>query len=75
MTDYIIPTSMDMARTSTYLFENPYQFGPFGAKGVGELTLVGGAPAVVLAIENAIGKKISKIPATPELIMELMQDE
>ena len=73
MTDYIIPTSVDMAKTETVIMENPYILGPYGAKGVGELTLVGGAPAVALAIEQAINKKIHKIPATPEYIMELIK--
>jgi len=75
MTDYIIPTSVDMAPTETFFMENPYAFGPYGAKGIGELTLVGGAPAVALAIEQAIQREIHQIPATPEYIMELMNDE
>jgi CO/xanthine dehydrogenase Mo-binding subunit len=75
MTDYIIPTSVDMAPTETHLYENPYAFGPYGAKGFGELTLVGGAPAVALAIEQAISRKVRKIPATPEYMMELIDHE
>lgn len=75
MTDYIIPTSVDMAPTETVIFDNPYALGPYGAKGVGELSLVGGAPAVALAIEQAIGRPIHKIPATPEMIMELIRHE
>jgi CO/xanthine dehydrogenase Mo-binding subunit len=75
MTDYIIPTSVDMAPTETIFMDNPYALGPYGAKGIGELTLVGGAPAVALAIEQAIQKNIHKIPATPEYIMELMNHE
>lgn len=74
MTDYIIPTAMDMCEMETYLFENPYAFGPYGAKGVGELTLIGGAAAVAKAIEVAIKKNIYKIPVTPEYIMELMNE-
>jgi len=74
MTDYIIPTAMDMCSMETYLYENPYAYGPYGAKGVGELSLIGGAPAVAKAIENAIGKKVFKIPVTPEYIMELMKN-
>ncbi len=72
MTDYIIPTAMDLGPMETVLYENPYAFGPYGAKGVGELTLVGGAPAVTKAIEQAIKKRIMKIPATPEYLMELV---
>ncbi len=75
MTDYIIPTAMDMCDMETYLFENPYAYGPYGAKGVGELTLIGGAAAVAKAIENAIHKNVYKIPVTPEYIMELMNHD
>ncbi len=74
MTDYIIPTAMDMCPMETYLFENPYAYGPYGAKGVGELSLIGGAPAVAMAIEQAIKKKVFKIPVTPEYIMELINN-
>lgn len=75
LTDYIIPTSMDVPPMETILYENPFLYGPYGAKGVGELTLVGGAPAVALAIEQAIQRKVHKIPATPESIMELLKHE
>jgi len=75
LTDYIIPTSADVAPTQTFLVENPFAYGPYGAKGAGELTLVGGAPAVALAIEQAIKRQIHKIPATPEYIMELLNHE
>ena len=74
VTDYIIPTTGDTPPMETFLMDNPYPLGPYGAKGAGELTLVGGAPAVALAIENAINKKVKKIPATPEYIMELMKN-
>jgi CO/xanthine dehydrogenase Mo-binding subunit len=71
-TDYIIPTSSDMPPMMTEWFDNPYKGGPFGAKGVGELTLVGGAPAVAKAIEMAIRQRVTRIPVTPEIIRELM---
>lgn len=72
VTDYIIPTALDSVPIENHLMDNPFALGPYGAKGAGELTLIGGAPAVALAIENAIGKKIHKIPVTPEYIMEVM---
>lgn len=71
-TDYLIPTTLDTSKMSTYLIDNPYALGPYGAKGAGELFLIGGAPAVTLAIEMAINRKITKIPVTPESIMELI---
>ena len=74
LTDYIIPTTVDIPHLETAFIDNPFVYGADGAKGMGELTLVGAAPAVALAIENAIGKEIHKIPATPEYIMEVLKD-
>ncbi|MBC7958927.1 MAG: xanthine dehydrogenase family protein [Vallitaleaceae bacterium] len=74
VTDYMIPTASDSVNMETVLMDNPFPLGPYGAKGAGELTLIGGAPAVALAIENAIQKVVTKIPVTPETIMELMND-
>jgi len=72
VTDYIIPTSVDTPVMETVLMDNPYPLGPYGAKGAGELPLVGGAPAIALAIEQAIHHKVHSIPVTPEKIMEMM---
>jgi CO/xanthine dehydrogenase Mo-binding subunit len=70
LTNYIIPTSQDAPEFETIIVENPTKGGPFGAKGVGELPMDGGAPAVVAAIENATGFELPDIPATPERIMK-----
>ena len=75
VTDYIIPTACDSAPVESVIMDNPFPLGPYGAKGAGELPLVGGAPAVALAIENAIGRNVMKIPATPEYIMELLEND
>ncbi len=73
LTNYIIPTAMDCPPIKCKIIDdNPYPDGPFGARGLGELPVVGVAPALALAVQNAIGKKINKIPLTPEYIMELM---
>ncbi|MFA7725068.1 MAG: xanthine dehydrogenase family protein molybdopterin-binding subunit [Candidatus Izemoplasmatales bacterium] len=73
MTDYIIPTALDTTKITTELIDNPHAGGPYGAKGAGELTLIGGAPAVAMAIENAIFRRVHNIPVTPESIMELIE--
>ena len=75
LSDYIIPTFEDAPPFETAFIDNPFIYGANGAKGMGELTLVGGAPAVALAIENAIGHKITKIPATPEYLMEVLNHD
>ncbi len=71
MADYAIPTSLDFPAVNVAFIENPYPFGPFGAKGAGELVLDGAAPALALAVEQAVGKPLYSLPLTPESIMEL----
>ncbi|MBX7186890.1 MAG: xanthine dehydrogenase family protein molybdopterin-binding subunit [Vicinamibacteria bacterium] len=70
MQTYLIPTMADTPDMETILLENPTAHGPFGAKGVGELPMDGGAPALLQAIENATGYSLSRLPATPERIFE-----
>lgn len=73
-TDYIIPTSKDFGAIESKLIENPYEHGPLGAKGLGELTLVGAPAAIALAVQNAIGIPIKQIPVTPEYLRELVEN-
>lgn len=67
-TDYIIPTLTEMPEFHIKILENPYPFGPFGAKGLGELPFVGAAPAVVSALWMIFGKEFNRIPVVPENI-------
>jgi CO/xanthine dehydrogenase Mo-binding subunit len=69
---YLIPTSLDAPRIRTILVEKPYSGVPHGAKGVGELPMDVGAPAVVAAIHDATGVWIHDLPATPERILAAM---
>jgi len=68
MATCIIPTTLDAPAMEVHLVEEPYSNGPGGAKGVGELPMDGGAPAVVSAIEDALGIALDHVPATPERI-------
>ncbi|MBA3568326.1 MAG: xanthine dehydrogenase family protein [Pyrinomonadaceae bacterium] len=70
MTNYIIPTPADIPPIRVYFEENPYAYGPAGAKGIGELPMDGAAPAILSAIENATGVRISHVPLMPEALME-----
>lgn len=72
MTDYIIPTSNDTIPFEIEFIDNPYEGGPFGAKGAGELTLIGTASAYEAAVEQASGKDMYEIPVTPEKLMEAL---
>jgi len=66
---YIIPTSLDAPRITTILVEAPFASAPHGAKGIGELPMDVGAPAVVAAIADATGVWIRELPASPERIL------
>jgi CO/xanthine dehydrogenase Mo-binding subunit len=70
MTNYIIPTPADIPPIRVYFEENPYAYGPGGAKGIGELPMDGPAPAILNAIENATGVSFNHIPLMPEAMME-----
>jgi CO/xanthine dehydrogenase Mo-binding subunit len=67
MANYIVPTSLDAPRFTTVLVEDPYSMGPGGgAKGIGELPMDGGAPAIAAAIEHATGIVRDDLPLLPE---------
>jgi CO/xanthine dehydrogenase Mo-binding subunit len=66
---YLIPTALDAPRITSILVEAPYSGVPHGAKGIGELPMDVGAPAVVAAIHDATGVWIHDLPATPERII------
>ena len=69
MTNYIIPTSMDVPPIQVLFEEVPYQHGAMGAKGIGELPMDGPAPAVLNAIENALGESFNRVPLTAEDVL------
>ncbi len=69
LTNYTIPTTLDTPRMDVVVLENPSGYGPFGAKGVGEMPIDGPAPALVNAIRH-IGLDVRSIPAVPEVLME-----
>lgn len=63
--DYLIPTIGDMPPVETLIIEEPDAHGPYGAKGLGEHVLIPTAPAILNAIYNATGARITQVPATP----------
>ena len=68
LTNYTIPTTLDTPAMDVVILENPYEDGPYGAKGLGELPVDGPAPAVINAIRH-LAIDVREIPATPELVM------
>jgi len=71
--DYHIPTAADVPNINTIIVEAPDEFGPFGAKGVGEAGIEPVAGAVGNAVYNALGFPIRRFPFTPERVFEAME--
>jgi len=72
LTNYIIPTALDAPEMKTILVEIPFEGGPFGAKGLGEIPVDGPAAAVAQAIEDATGAELDTLPMTPERVLEAL---
>ncbi len=72
MTNYIMPTAADVPPIRVFFEEEPYAYGPAGAKGIGELPMDGPAPAILNAVESALGLAVDEIPLMPEVLMKVM---
>jgi CO/xanthine dehydrogenase Mo-binding subunit len=66
--DYLIPTIGDLPPIETFIVEDPEPLGPYGAKGVGEPALIPTAPAILNAIRDASGARLTRVPATPDRV-------
>jgi CO/xanthine dehydrogenase Mo-binding subunit len=69
LTNYIVPTSLDMPEIEVDIVESYDPTGPFGAKGVGEPTSVPTAAAILNAIQDAVGVRLTTLPATAERVL------
>jgi CO/xanthine dehydrogenase Mo-binding subunit len=71
--DYTIPTAVDIPRIESIVVESNDPAGPYGAKGIGEPTLIPVAPAVANAIFDATGIRMTQIPITAEKLFLAMK--
>jgi CO/xanthine dehydrogenase Mo-binding subunit len=74
MTNYIMPTSADLPSIRVFFEEMGNIHGAYGAKGIGELPMDGPAPAIVNAIEDALGTRFDSVPLLPEDIFEAVSN-
>ncbi len=70
---YLIPTSLDVPDVETIIVESGDACGPFGAKGIGEPAMIPTAPAILNAIEDAVGIRLYDLPATPERVLAALK--
>ena len=70
--EYLIPTSLDVPeKIHLVMLEIPEADGPFGAKGVAEISLVPTAPAIANAVYDALKVRVKTLPITAEKVLEI----
>ncbi len=68
-----LPKASDTPLYKIILIEDPEPIGPYGAKGVGEVATVPITPAILNAVSRAVGVRINKVPASPDVIREAVR--
>lgn len=77
-TDYRVPsvTQMPFIDNVKLVFAPaPHKDGPFGAKGLGEVALIGMQPAIANAIYDAVGVRIKSLPITAERLLQALKEK
>jgi CO/xanthine dehydrogenase Mo-binding subunit len=73
--DYRMPGAPDIPEITSLIVEAPHREGPWGAKGIGEMTVVPMAPAIANAIDDAVGVRIKDLPITPDKILKALKEK
>ena len=72
--EYVIPGPLELPEIESRVLEYPSVNGPYGVKGVGEMTANSPIPAIINAIYDAVGVRITELPATPEKILRALEE-
>jgi CO/xanthine dehydrogenase Mo-binding subunit len=72
---YILPTSLDVPRVNSIIIEDPDPIGPLGVKAIGEPAMVPTIPAIMNAIYDAVGVRITALPATPDKVRMALREK
>lgn len=67
--EYLMPAAGDVPEQHSVLLERPAPNGPYGAKGIGEMTANAPIPAIANAIFDACGVRLTQMPFTPERVL------
>jgi CO/xanthine dehydrogenase Mo-binding subunit len=71
--EYHLPTLADAPRITPIIIESHDPTGPYGAKGVGEPSLIPTAPAIANGASRALGVRMNHLPLSLERVMEALQ--
>jgi CO/xanthine dehydrogenase Mo-binding subunit len=72
--DYAIPVAERVPEIETLIVEVPAPDGPFGAKGIGEASVIGAAPAIANAVAAAVGVRLRELPMTPPRVWQALRE-
>lgn len=71
LTDYVVPSMRDMPEVAEPVYvEDLFKYGPFGAKGVGEMALIPMPASIANAVSHALGVNVTETPLTPEKVLK-----
>jgi len=73
--EYLIPGPAEAPEIESVVLEYPSSTGPYGVKGLGEMTANSPIPAIVNAINDAIGVRITDLPVTPERVLRALEEK
>ncbi|MCC6236824.1 MAG: xanthine dehydrogenase family protein molybdopterin-binding subunit [Dehalococcoidia bacterium] len=73
--DYRMPVANDLPMIDTVLVEVPNPGHPYGVRGVGEVPIIPPLGAIANAIHDAIGVRVTSLPASPRVILELLDEQ
>ena len=68
--NYEVANACEMPDFDVLFIEDEEPSGPFGAKSIGEVALAPVAPAIVAAVNHALGTELTHLPLTPAKILE-----
>jgi CO/xanthine dehydrogenase Mo-binding subunit len=74
-TEYSLPGPLELPQIEARILEYPSESGPYGVKGVGEMTANAPIPAISNAVANAIGVRIYELPMTPEVVLRALAEK
>lgn len=69
---YRIPAATDVPPMEVFLIEKADPYGPFGAKGIGEIGTNCAAPAIANAVAQATGVRLRQLPMIPERVWQAL---
>jgi CO/xanthine dehydrogenase Mo-binding subunit len=73
--EYLLPGPTELPEIDSVVLEYPSATGPYGVKGLGEMTANSPIPAIINAIYNACGVRITNLPVTPEKILRGLEEK